>query len=210
MALFKKKEKFINQPAPNSNMPQNQAPTNQVQQNNTTSQTYMANAGYPGQNVANMNAYQGQTQQQVPGQTVPGQQPQAQGAQAPKPATTEKSHVSLMEFITGKKQKGPKTPAWKYIVINDMNKKETGVIEATDESEVKNFLVSQGLQLVSIFPRGAGDIDIVIGGISPQDLAFSLTQLSTYIKSGIPLADSVSILAKQATKKVLKQRTPPF
>ena len=200
MALFKKKEKFINQPAPSSNMPQNQAPTNQVQQNSPANQTNMVNAAYPGQNAANMNAYQGQAQQQVPGQNVPGQQPQA-----PKPATTEKGHVSLMEFITGKKQKGPKVPAWKYIVMNDMNKKETGVIEATDESEVKNFLVSQGLQLVSIFPRGAGDIDIVIGGISPQDLAFSLTQLSTYIKSGIPLADSVSILAKQATKKVLKQ-----
>ena len=96
MALFKKKEKFINQPAPSSNMPQNQAPTNQVQQNSPANQTYMVNAAYPGQNAANMNAYQGQAQQQAPGQNVPGQQPQA-----PKPATTEKGHVSLMDHIIG-------------------------------------------------------------------------------------------------------------
>ena len=51
MALFKKKEKFIGQPAVNNNVPKNQAPVNQVpQQNVPTNQTYMVNAGYPGQN----------------------------------------------------------------------------------------------------------------------------------------------------------------
>jgi type IV pilus assembly protein PilC len=62
--------------------------------------------------------------------------------------------------------------------------------------------------LISIISSTIQDvlIDLNIGNkIGAETLAFSLTQLSTYIKSGIPLADSVSILAKQATKKVLKQ-----
>ena len=54
--------------------------------------------------------------------------------------------------------------------------------------------------------RSKFDIDIGGNGkLGASDLAFSLTQLSTYIKSGIPLADSVRILAKQTKKTSLKK-----
>ena len=94
---------------------------------------------------------------------------------------------------------------WKYIFINDMNKRETGTLDAESEIEVRNFLAQQELKIVSVMERGKGDVDLNFGGISAQDLAFSLTQLSTYLKAGIPLAESIRILSKQTTKKILKK-----
>ena len=94
---------------------------------------------------------------------------------------------------------------WKYIFINDLNKRETGTIDAESEIEVRNFLAQQNLKIVSVMERGKGDVDINIGGISAQDLSFSLTQLSTYLKAGIPLAEAIRILSKQTTKKSLKK-----
>lgn len=91
-----------------------------------------------------------------------------------------------------------------YVFINDIGKKEKMNIEAESENEVRTFLVQQELKIVSITPQSATDINISFGRIGPQDLSFSLTQLSTYIKSGIPLAEAVRILAKQATKPTLK------
>lgn len=97
------------------------------------------------------------------------------------------------------------TKAFTYVILNDMGKKVKSTIDAETEAEVRNFLLSQNYKVVSIEPRKASDIEISFGKMSANDLAFSLTQLSTYIKSGIPLADSVTILAKQATKPALRK-----
>ena len=59
----------------------------------------------------------------------------------------------------------------------------------------------QDYKILEIKPKSAMDIDITgPPKLKPEDLSFSLTQLSTYIKSGIPLVDSMRILAKQARK----------
>ena len=44
------------------------------------------------------------------------------------------------------------------------------------------------------------------GKFNNKDLIFWLTQLSTYIKSGIPLTDSMRILSKQMSKDAGKKR----
>ena len=49
------------------------------------------------------------------------------------------------------------------------------------------------------------NVSIFGSHLSKGDLSFALTQLSTYIKAGIPLVDSVRILAKQ-TEKVSKKK----
>ena len=103
--------------------------------------------------------------------------------------------------------KPPKRPMkmYRYTVINALGKKETGTFNAEEENELRNFLISQEYKILEIKERPKYDIDINIGNkISAADLSFSLTQLSTYIKSGIPLVDAVRILAKQSTKKSLK------
>ena len=98
-----------------------------------------------------------------------------------------------------------KLKPFKYTVINSMNKKENGTFDAEDIEEVRSYLESQDYKVLSIKPRGAGDIEIGSQKLSPEDLSFTLTQLSTYIKAGIPLADSVKILAKQANKPTHKK-----
>ena len=95
---------------------------------------------------------------------------------------------------------------YKYTIINGVGKKEHGTFEAETELEVKNFLLGQDYQVLEVVERSKTDIDIGGNGrIGASDLSFVLTQLSTYIKSGIPLADSVRILAKQSKKPNLKK-----
>lgn len=95
---------------------------------------------------------------------------------------------------------------YRYVVINAMGKKENGTFEAESEDEVRSFLTSQDYEVVSISVRPAYDIDVNDHAkIKVNDLSFSLTQLSTYIKSGIPLVDAVKILAKQANKPATKK-----
>ena len=95
---------------------------------------------------------------------------------------------------------------YRYTIINSMGKKENGTFDAENENDVRNFLLAQDYQVLSVAERSKYDIDIGGNGkIKAADLAFSLTQLSTYIRSGIPLADSVRILAKQTKRPNLKK-----
>ena len=95
---------------------------------------------------------------------------------------------------------------FRYTIINSMGKKENGTFDAENETDVRNFLLAQDFQIVSVAERSKYDIDIGGNGkIKAADLAFSLTQLSTYIRAGIPLADSVRILAKQTKRPNLKK-----
>ena len=95
---------------------------------------------------------------------------------------------------------------YRYTIINGVGKKENGTFEAETEEEVRSFLLSQDYQVLSVTLRPSYDIDVNINSkIKAGDLSFCLTQLSTYIKSGIPLVDSVRILAKQSQKTELKK-----
>ena len=96
--------------------------------------------------------------------------------------------------------------SFRYVVVNSFGKKETGTFDAEEENDVRGFLLSQDYEILEVKERSKYDIDINLGNkISAEDLSFSLTQLSTYIKSGIPLVDGVKILAKQTRKPNLKK-----
>lgn len=110
--------------------------------------------------------------------------------------------------IQKRQENAPERPLikYRYVVINAMGKKEKGTFEAESEAEVRSFLTSQDYEVVSITVRPAYDIDINDHAkMKVSDLSFALTQLSTYIKSGIPLVDAVKILAKQAAKPASKK-----
>ena len=94
---------------------------------------------------------------------------------------------------------------FRYTIINALGKKENGTFEAETEDEVRNFLLGQDYQVLEVKERSKSDIDIGGNGkIGSADLSFCLTQLSTYLRAGIPLSDSVRILAKQSSKANLK------
>lgn len=104
--------------------------------------------------------------------------------------------------IQDKKEKTKKLTQFKYVVKASNGEKIKGVFDAETQDDVRIFLVNGGYEIVSIAPVSKLELNINIGSnkIKNNDLAFMLTQLSTYVKAGIPLIDSVRILSKQTTK----------
>ena len=102
----------------------------------------------------------------------------------------EKSNVKLM---------------YQYIAKTPDGKSVKGYFEAYSKIEVLSYLISEGFEVyniktnkyIQLFHSNASYSKIKMAN---KDLIFFLTQLSTYIKSGIPLVDSLKILAKQYKK----------
>ncbi len=100
-----------------------------------------------------------------------------------------------------KKQEDKQLITYRYTVLNSNKKKVTGIFDAESESDVKGFLTTEGYEVLKVEVKKPYDIELGGNGkIKVGALAFSLTQLSTYIKAGIPLVDAVRILSKQAVK----------
>ena len=91
--------------------------------------------------------------------------------------------------------------SYRYKIKGSNGKIINGTFEGPNADEVRMFLQNEGYEVLEVVPRKFYDIDINIGGkFNSADLSFSLTQLSTYLKAGIALIDSVRILEKQSEK----------
>ena len=127
------------------------------------------------------------------------------------PAATVPVNDELANFQTnvnkGEKKNRPPLVGFKYTILNDSGKKEQSTVKCESLEDAKSFLGQLGFEVLDVQPRSKADIDINIGNkIKAGELSFALTQLSTYIRAGIPLVDSVKILAKQSAKKELKKQ----
>ena len=120
------------------------------------------------------------------------------------------TNTMLVDFSTedDEENKG-KRITWEYVAINQRGKKVRGYFEAYSRLDVQSFLLGEGLVVYSI--RTSKLIQALHGGlggnrtkIKNKDLIFLLTQLSTYLKSGITLVDSLNILIRQVKKKSYK------
>ncbi len=95
---------------------------------------------------------------------------------------------------------------YNYVVKNLEGKTMSGYFDAYSEIDVHSFLLSQGYYVYSI---SLDKLSSKLGlaqlssnkKLKPKDLIFFLTQLSTYIKAGIPLVDSINILSRQTKNK---------
>ena len=104
------------------------------------------------------------------------------------------------------KFKNQKLISYKYKVKDSSGKIQSNTFEAASERDVRSFLTNEGYEVIEIKERSKYDIDLGgTGKIKVGALAFMLTQLSTYLKAGIPLLNSVRILSKQATDKNQKK-----
>ncbi len=106
-----------------------------------------------------------------------------------------------------KKTDGVKKIKFKFVAVNDQNKKIKGYLDAYNRDEVIRYLQQENYRIISVDPQNSF-LSMEIGGASKlnySELAFILTQLSTYLKAGIPLIDSVKILEKQSVKKGQKR-----
>lgn len=107
----------------------------------------------------------------------------------------------------GKEEK-QKNIRYKYTVTDDTGKLIIDYFDAPNQVEVESFLISQGYKVVEIkedkWSKQLGRGNVRKKKMSYKELSFFLTQLSTYIKAGIPLTESVIILGKQSKKKTDK------
>ncbi len=103
-------------------------------------------------------------------------------------------------------EKDPTLLPYRYTIRLANGKKVNSTFEGHSENEVREFLENEGYEVLKVSQRKKYDIDLTTGGkFKAKDLSFSLTQLSTYIKAGIPLVDAVRILEKQTTKPAQKK-----
>ena len=112
----------------------------------------------------------------------------------------------LINFDGEDAVKSDKKVVYEYIAKNTDGKIIKGYFEAFSKVEVHSFLLSEGYEVYSIktnrliqllhTPTGTGKTKIKI-----KDLIFFLTQLSTYIKAGIPLVEALKILSRQYKNK---------
>ena len=108
------------------------------------------------------------------------------------------------------RDKNKKMISYRYKVKDSRGKIISNTFEAASVSDVRVFLQNEGYEVVEIKERSKYDVDLNFNTkIKTGNLAFMLTQLSTYIKAGVPLINSVRILAKQTTnaaeKKILNK-----
>lgn len=132
--------------------------------------------------------------------------PNAVPAQSTRVENANNIHVNV-ETIKGVNGTGIKTTPYSYEVINQQGQKIKGQIDGTSTAEIKVFLENEGYQVIRIDSL-TGIMNAQIGGstrLKMSQLAFILTQLSTYLKAGIPLIDSVRILQRQSVKPAQKR-----
>ena len=102
--------------------------------------------------------------------------------------------------------KNQKLTSYRYKVKDSSGKITSNTFEAKSKNDVRVFLTNEGYEVIEIKERSKYDIDVGGNGkIKIGQLAFLLTQLSTYIKAGIPLINSVRILAKQSQNAMEKK-----
>lgn len=109
----------------------------------------------------------------------------------------------LLNFEGEDAEKSEVKIVYEYIARDANGKTIKGYFDAFSKVEVHSYLLSEGYEVYSI--RTSKWIQLLHGSsgrttnikIKIKDLIFMLTQLSTYIKAGIPLVDSLKILSRQ-------------
>lgn len=98
---------------------------------------------------------------------------------------------------------------FKYKVKDSSGNFIDGFFDAENKLDVESFLLNKSYEIISIEEdKLSTSLGLANSStswkMSLKDLNFFLTQLSTYVKSGIPLLDSMEILSRQAKKKKIK------
>lgn len=113
--------------------------------------------------------------------------------------------LKVMELTPQDAIKNTKNVRYHYKVRDKAGNVTDGKLDALSKLDVHSFLMNQGYDVLSIEEdelfNKLGLVQLTTRQMKDKDLNFFLTQLSTYIKAGIPLIDAINILAKQARNK---------
>jgi len=114
-----------------------------------------------------------------------------------------KREALLLNFDSEDAEKSERKVMYKYVAKNPDGKIIKGYFPAYSKVEVHSFLLSEGNEVYSIETNkwiqarfGDGENNNTTK-IKTKDLIFFCTQLSTYIKAGIPLVEALRILSRQ-------------
>lgn len=110
------------------------------------------------------------------------------------------------EFEKKQEKKTVKITRFKYKVKDIDGKIIDSYFDAESQLDVQSFLLNKGYEIISITEdKLSTSLGLPLASSSKKmnskDLNFFLTQLSTYIKSGIPLVESMEILSRQSKKR---------
>ena len=116
----------------------------------------------------------------------------------------------IVENYKKDQAKGSELKKYKYKVKDQKGKTIIDYFEAINETQVRTFLLNEGYKILSVTEqkekKGTIESDLFnTDKMKNKDLSFFLTQLSTYIKAGIPLLEAMKILEKQSKNKKHKQ-----
>ena len=116
----------------------------------------------------------------------------------------------LVEFSGKDAERSDVKIMYEYIVKDQDGKILKGHADGYSKVEIHSYLLSEGYEVYSI--RTNKWIQILYGStgtnkvkIKIKDLIFFVTQLSTYLKAGITLVESLKILSRQYKKRTYKK-----
>lgn len=116
--------------------------------------------------------------------------------------------LKTMELTPADAIKNPSNVRYNYTARDKDGNIIKSSLDALSKVDVHSFLLNQGYDVISIEEaklfNKLGLVQLMSRPMRDKDLNFFLTQLSTYIKAGIPLIDSIAILAKQSKDKATK------
>ena len=107
-------------------------------------------------------------------------------------------------------ERSEKKQTYQYLARNSNGKLVKGYFSAFSKLDTHSYLLDEGYEVYEIKTNWwinflHGESKYFQKNMRSKDLIFWLTQLSTYIKSGIPLTDADKILAQQDKKKRYKK-----
>ena len=117
------------------------------------------------------------------------------------------ANFSSNQTLNGNSAVAKKRTRYKYIAYDKTGKQVKGYFDAFRKMDVESFLVTNGYKIVEIKPVSVSKIGSFFtfqNEMRYKDLVFFLTQLSTYIKSGIPLTESLVMIENQTKDKKKK------
>lgn len=103
-------------------------------------------------------------------------------------------------------------PAFEYTAINTKGREQRGVIEGDNARHVRQMLREQSLTPLSVVETNKSEESVSGGksgfklrsGVSVKDLALLTRQLSTLMRSGVPLEEALATVARQTGKNSVK------
>ena len=114
---------------------------------------------------------------------------------------------SFNQVVSGNQAMTKVKTRYKYVAYDKNGKQVKGYFDAFRRMDVESFLTAQGYKILDIKAKKiskAGDFFTFSNEMKYKDLVFFLTQLSTYIKSGIPLTESLVMIENQTKDKKKK------